>query len=329
MPVDLLAAPHINYFPNRPEYANVKPQHGDDVSDLLLIGSGTAGDFAAKEIRAGRLPQWQPANFAGAPCIMSYSPFAIPYYLAPHPITLAWIAVFQAVTVGLGMWLLLRRSFHLSYWPAVIGSWCAPLTGFMTVWHGFTLIGPYCWLPWALLAVDAAVKNPRGYGSLAIAVLTALILLSGHVGVGGLVLLTIGLFVLWLLAGEIRSGRTWKAVARRGSAIGLAWVLGLLLAAPHLLPLFEYGRTGKRMELRSSSFEERPPEGIKALAAIVLPDIYGGDVRADWRRTARIVLPESSATAYAGLLAAPPAWPSRGGADSEADVRKWSFSACS
>jgi hypothetical protein len=69
LPVDLLAAPHINYFPKRPEYANIQLHNADDVSDLVLIGPATGGNFAAKELRAGRVPLWQPANFAGAPLV--------------------------------------------------------------------------------------------------------------------------------------------------------------------------------------------------------------------------------------------------------------------
>jgi hypothetical protein len=174
------------------------------------------------------------------------------------------------------------------------------------------VVGPFCWLPWLLLAAGAAVKRPQGYGSVAVAILTALTLLSGHPGVGGLVLLTTGLYVLWLLAGEIHIGRRWQRAAWPAFAIGLAWALGFSLAAPYLLPLLEYGRTGTRLQMRSPRFEERPPEGLRALAAIVVPDIYGGNVRADWHRTNRTVLPESSAGAYAGLLAAlwlaPLAW---------------------
>jgi hypothetical protein len=312
LPVDLLAVPNVEYFPDRPEYQKVVPRHGNDLLDLLLIGPATVGNFAAKEFRAGRLPAWQPSNFAGAPFVTAYSPFAIPYYVAPYPNTLAWIALLQSVVVGLGVWFLLRRLFQLSYWPAAIGSWCAPLTGFMTVWHGFSLIGPYCWLPWSLWAAHAAVKNPRGSGSVGLAVLTALILLSGHPGVGGLVLLTIGLYVLWLIADEIRAGQRWQGAAWCLSRIGVAWLAGFLLSAPYLIPLLDYGRTGARMGLRSQQVEERPPEGLRALPAILVPDIYGGDVRADWLRTARTVLPESSSGAYAGLLAAlwlaPLAW---------------------
>jgi hypothetical protein len=311
LPVDLLAAPNV-YLPARPEYAKVVPYHGNDLLDLLLGGPATFGDFAAKELRAGRLPVWQPSNFAGAPFVPIYSPFVIPYYIAPHPITLGWIALFQAITVGVGMWLLLRRTFHLSYWPAAIGSWCVPLAGFMTVWHGYPPIGPFCWLVWLLLAANSAVKNPRGYGSIRLALLTALALLSGHLGVSGLVLLTTGLYVLWLLANDICIRRQWQDVVRSALPIGFAWALGFLIAAPYLVPLLDYGRTGARMGAHSERFESRPPQGLAALPAILLPDVYGGNVRADWVRTVRTILPESASGAYAGLLAAlwlaPLAW---------------------
>lgn len=311
LPVDLLGTNHL-YLPARPEYASVVPRHGDDLFDLLLIGSATLGDFSAKEFRAGRLPIWQPGNFAGAPNAPLLSPFALPYYIAHSPITLSWIALLQAVTIGSGMWFLLRRSFHLSFWPAALASWCAPLTGFMTVWHGFSVVGPYCWLPWLLWATSAAVKNPRGFGSVGVAILTALALLSGHPGIAGLVLLTTGLYFLWVLVEQIRIRPQWPSAARSGIAVCAAWTLGFLIAAPYLLPLFEYGRSGIRLDVRSEGTEERPPAGMRALVPIVVPNVYGGDVSVNWHRVSRVNLMESSSGAYAGLLAAlwlmPLAW---------------------
>jgi hypothetical protein len=315
LPVDLLAAPHVNYLPTRPEFANVTPHNPDDVTDLVLLGPALEGNFAARELRAGRLPLWQPGNFAGAPFMTSYSPFAIPYDLAPHPVTLAWIAILKSLVLGLGMWQLLRREFALSYWPAAIGSWCAPLVGFMTVWHGFTVVGPFCWLPWLLWAVGSTIRKPRGFGSVAVAIVTALALISGHTGVSGLVVLTCGLYAVWLLAAEVVVRRTWQRAIGSACQITLGWMLGFALAAPYLLPLVDYGRTGARLQMQSRELEQRPPEGLRAVAAILVPEIYGGMPGVDWQRSKRVVFPESSAGAYAGLLAAlwlaPLAWCNR------------------
>jgi hypothetical protein len=109
---------------------------------------------------------------------------------------------------------------------------------------------------------------------------------------------------------EIRLGR---ATAR----LAAAWLLGLLLASPQILPVLEYARTGARLIRRGAGDEERPPVGLAALPQTVLPDMYGG--YGNWSignfRFAKDAHAESSAAAYAGLfaalLAAPLAWCSR------------------
>jgi hypothetical protein len=309
IPVDLLAF-HSIYLPERAD-SPTTVRHGVELTDLLFCYP-EGRDFLAKELRAGRLPTWNRNNFAGAPFVGSgYSPFEIPYQLAPYPITVAWISLIQSVTLGFGMWLFLRRSLNLSYWAAALASWCVPLTGFMTLWHGFSTVAPACWLPWLLVAVDGAVKNPRGWASLAVAVLTALVLLAGHIGIAGLVLLTVGFYAVWLLS-EAALQRDWQRVMLASVGIGVAWLLGFAVSAAALVPLVQYVRTGARQDSHAEGLEERPPEGLEALPAIVRPDVYGGRTRANWARTVNSGLIESSSSAYAGLLAAlwlaPLAW---------------------
>ena len=153
------------------------------------------------------------------------------------------------------------------------------------------------------------MRNPWGYSSVGLAVVTALLLLSGGTDVGGLVLISAGLYALWSLAQERFLGGSWQRAASAGASLAAAWLLAFLVTAPFLLPLFEYDRTGARMQARAAGSEERPPVGLSALAEIVLPDVDGTD-RVD-------VLPmkngvESASGACAGLLAllwlAPLAW---------------------
>jgi hypothetical protein len=312
LPVDLLGSPN-SYLPERPEYADVQ-RHGREVFDMIYLYQ-EARDFSASELRAGRLPLWQPANYAGAPFAVwpKYSPFELLYYLAPNPITLAWIALLQAITVGLGMWLFLSRCLKLTFWSAALASWCAPLTGFITLWHGSLPLGPVLWLPWSLWAVDGAVKNPWGNRTLAVAIVTALLLLTGHPGMGGLVLLTTGMYFVWTLTIERLLRRQWKAAASSVAGVTMAWLIGFLIGAPYLLPILEYGRTGYRMDLRATGIEERPPEGLEGLPAIFWPGVNGGETHVNTTRTAfHSTLTEGASGAYAGLLAAlwlaPLAW---------------------
>jgi hypothetical protein len=310
IPVDLLAR-HSLYLPDSKDFAQVVVHHDVELTDLVFCYPA-GRDLFAKELRAGRLPTWNPNNFAGVPIVgWGYSPFEVPYHLVPSPVTVAWISLLQSLTVGLGMWLFLRRCLNLSYWAAALASWCAPLTGFMTLWHGFSTIAPVCWLPWLLVAIDSATKRPRGGAGLGIAVLTALVLLAGHMGIAGLVLLTAGFYGIWLL-GEMAWQKHWRRVMSAASAIGMGWLLGFAISAAVLLPLMDYVGTGARMDSHSEGLEERPPQGLEALPAILRPDVYGGQTRANWTRTIRAGFIESSSSAYAGLLAAlwlaPLAW---------------------
>jgi hypothetical protein len=321
LPVDLLASPYA-YLPSRPEYAHLQV-HGRELLDMVTLYP-EAREFSANELRAGRLPLWQPANFAGAPFAVwpKYSPFELPYYAAPYPIALAWIAILQAVTVGSGMWFFLSRSVGLSFWPAALASWCAPFIGFITVWHGSLPLGPVLWLPWLLWAINAAVKNPRGFGGVAVAIVTGLLLLAGHPGMGGLVLLTGGLYFVWILGNGFLFGdpgvrRSWQVAAWRTAVVAGGWLIGFLIGAPYVLPLLEYGRTGYRIEARSTGYEERPPEGLAGIPAILWPEVNGGETHAHTKRiSSESSLLEGTSGGYAGLLAAlwlaPLAWRDRG-----------------
>jgi hypothetical protein len=310
IPVDLLAR-HSVYLPASEEYAQVVVHHDVELTDLVFCNPA-GREFFAKELRAGRLPTWNPNNFAGAPIVgWGYSPFEISYYLVPSPVTVAWISLLESLTVGLGLWLFLRRCLNLSYWAAALASWCAPLTGFMTLWHGFSTIAPVCWLPWLLVAIDSAAKRPRGGAGLGLAVLTALVLLAGHMGIAGLVLLTAGFYAVWQLSEGLWQ-KNWRRALSAAATIGMGWLLGFAISAAVLLPLMDYVGTGARMDSHSEGFEERPPQGLEALPAILRPDVYGGQTRANWTRTIRAGFIESSSSAYAGLLAAlwlaPLAW---------------------
>lgn len=309
-PADLLATPRF-YLPAREEYAEVEPRD-NSLADLILFAPA-AREFCAAEFRAGRLPMWQPANYIGAPFATwpKYSPFELPYMLWPSPFTLVWMQLLQAICSGSGLYLFLRRAVGLPFWPAAVASWCFPLTGFMVLWQGFPVTAPVCWLPWLLWAVDATIQRPFRRSNLGLVVTTCLLLLSGQSDVGGLALLTSGLYALWLIVPPFIESRDWRSALTSSSGVACGWILGFLLAAPYFLPLYEYSKTGARMQARAEGVEERPPVGVAALPPVLLPDAYGS-TRRSWLRIVPGSQLESSSGAYAGLVAtlwlAPLAW---------------------
>lgn len=312
-PVDLLATPTF-YLPDCEEYRDIEPRN-PTLADLVLICPEWR-DFCATEFRAGRLPLWQPANYCGAPFTTwpKYSPLEWPYFLIPSTVTLAWMQLLQAILSGSGMYLFLRRGLDLPFWPAATSSWCMPLTGFMVLWQGYPVTGVVCWLPWLMWALTATIRRPLGVGNWAMSLATCVLLLTGAPDVGGLVLLTSGLFALWQIGSQYVGDRDHRHALTAAVGATAAWVLGFLLAAPFLLPIVEYSKTGARMQARAAGVEERPPVGLRALPSIVLPDADGSSRRGSLRIVASNQA-ESGSAAYAGLIAtfwlAPLAWSNR------------------
>ena len=312
LPLDILAQPGI-YIPASPEIQKLKVQ--DPVLSDLVFSMEPMRRFAALEFKAGRVPVWSPNQYAGGPFVWpKYSPFKLIECLTTSPVILAWSQLISALVAGLGAYLFFRRAMGVGFWPAAIAAWCYPVTGFFIFWQGYMFCGVVYWLPWLLLAVDGTVRRPGVVSVMGLSVTTCLVLISGVIDTAAQVLLASGFYSLWCIRDE--HAQKWFHWPARKAALRLtmAWTLGFFLAAPQILPFWEFAQTGSRMAGRVTGSEERPPIGLAALPEVVLPDIYGSK-RTD---TLPIFPPgqgneqESAATTYTGLLAtlvfAPLAW---------------------
>jgi hypothetical protein len=309
LPLDLLAV-EGSYLPVTEQTKDIVP-HNVTLSDLVL-GLESAREGVNNELRAGRLPLWTPYLFSGAPAFrVGLSPPWLLAYLVKSPVVLAWTQIFLALIAGLGMFYFCRRILGLGPWPSVIAAWCYPLTGAYVLWVGQWLPAVMCWLPWSLAAVDRTVRAPRGWGGLALCLVTIVLLLGGAIDIGGQVLLVSGLYALWCIWDEYGSDAFSLKGLRIAGALALAWVLGFTCSTWFLIPAWDYGNTGSRVIHRRAGSEERPPVGLEALPQAVLPDIYGSAEHGSFRIGA-LTLQESSAMAYAGsvtcLVLAPLAW---------------------
>lgn len=312
LPLDILAQPGM-YLPQTPEVMKIEPRN-TSLSDLVEVAEPTR-KFGYEELHAGRIPMWTPYNFAGAPFTRSnFSPFSLMASLVASPVILAWTQMLAAMVAGFGAYLFCRRVLRLSFWQGAIAAWCYPLTGFFILWLGFPTSPPVVWLPWILLAVDKTTRRTSAFAPIGLALATCLVLISGQIDVAAQVMLASGLYALWILVEEHREGFFQAPMRKATAAVVAGWILGFLLAAPYLLPVLDYARSGARLGRRGSGDEERPPAGIKALPQIVLPYMYGTRETGSLRLVEGNEL-ESSAATYAGvvatLLVAPLAWCSR------------------
>lgn len=298
LPLDLLARPGT-YLPAGSDLAGIRT-HNVALSDRVLYYE-LERRFAAAELRAGRVPLWNPSGYAGAPLgsLTTYSPFHFVYYSFPQPVALAWLELCVALVAGLGAWLCFRRVVGVGFWPAAIGGWVFPLSGFFAFWQGFPDLHAVAWLPWVLLGTDAAVRNPRGWGGPGLALASSCALWGGQLALQ--VLVVSGLFGVWRVI-EQNGWRPRPSVLRAVAVLGVAWASGMMLAAPEWLHLRDYARSSARLIERSAGREERPPIGLAAIPQVVLPDIYGSRQTGHFRIAAESRL-ESSAAAYVGLLA--------------------------
>lgn len=277
-------------------------------ADLILVDE-VMRVRAVREVRSGKIPLWDPDNFAGAPFVANnvsavFSPYRVLDYLFPGPVTVAWTQFLRAIVAGGGAYLFFRQGLRVRFWPAAVGAWCFPLTGYLILWAGLGSSSVVSWLPWILLATERVVRRPAGAGGPCLAIVTAGLLLSGHLADGALVLLASGLYGVWRLvtrfAWRCATARAWILAA---AVLAGGWVLGMLLAAPQIVPTLEYINHSYRMAQRNNELDERPSLGLAALPQMLIPHFYG-TTREDQKYLLDGFLQESAAAGYAGLTAA-------------------------
>ncbi len=316
LPLEILKRPGI-YIPLKPsEYLHPDNAQGGSVTDPVFEDE-PARVFRNAELRAGRLPTWNPYQYTGVPSVSFLSPFAIFGALVRSPRILPFLALLLAIVSGSGAYLFARRVLRVGVWPATLAAWLYPVTGFFIFWQSTSLAHPIVWLPWLLCAVDDVLSqsNPWAFARLALA--TMLTLVSGHLDMAGMALIVTALFALWDFLFLFRSRALRRPTWARFWLVPMAFVLGFMLASSELVHAIQYARTGSRIQERGAGREERPPIGIASLPQLVMPHIYGSTERNSFaflpEKEPNLV--ETPASGFAGLIAtlvaAPLAWGSR------------------
>ncbi|MFO7633693.1 MAG: hypothetical protein R6W76_14210 [Caldilinea sp.] len=269
-------------------------------------------EYVGATLREGRLPFWNPYLFLGAPLLAN--PQAAVLYPLHWPLFAAggagltvtkqlyWSAALHTWLLGMGGYALLR------YW----GYATAPslVTGLVLAGSGFVggLIGHInqlnaaTWLPWAALYLAVSRAQPLMltatgkpifnwrtilFGGAAFSALVTLMLLAGHTQTVFINLFALGIWLVWPW------GRSPHSIHQSQSTIHNSRVrsylvsltpsllvyfgglgIGLLLAAPQLLPTLELNGLGLRSDglsyAEASSFSLKP----LALGWTLLPS-YG------------------------------------------------------
>jgi hypothetical protein len=304
LPLDILEGENV-YMPRGPAAAELPK---DSYQADLVFQAEVFRRLVVDEVRAGRLPLWNPYNYCGHPLLAAnqpqvFSPYRLVDYAWASPVALAWEAVLRAVVGGIGAYLFFRRAAGVHWIAAVVPAWGFPLIGTMVLSGGYPGAATVSFLPWVLLSADAIVRRPGGRTVLGLSVATAFTLLAGHAAFAGQVLLVGGFYFLArLLALVGLRGFCGRPVLRPIAAGVMGAGLGLLLSAPQTLPTLDYLRSSSRIAHREATGEETPPSGPTALLQMVLPYAFGSTQRGTQYIGGAGNRIESAAGGYAGLL---------------------------
>jgi hypothetical protein len=225
---------------------------------------------------AGEWPLWNPWMLNGDLLLASaqsapLSPFSLAELLLPLELSLGFAAALTLFLASLGTFLFLRR-LGASRWGSLLAAVAWSWSGFLLFWLQWPMSRCVAFYPWILLAVLQLVRRPGVRPMLALAVLLALLLSSGHPET---VLHVVALGVTFAFAALVgRPFRRWPRTLLYSIAGG---VLAAALAAASLLPFVdalpesrEYThRSARDPAAQSASAREAAPRLLAQFAPLV------------------------------------------------------------
>jgi len=194
--------------------------------------------FLHNELQAGRLPTWNPYQFAGEPILANhlagvlYPPNLLAAWLFSPARALDILSIFHFTVSAFFSWLLCRR-LGLGTAAAATAAVMYPLsTPMLTGVYQVSFLFTQAWLPAILWSLHGLLEQPRPRWSIALALFVALAFAGGH---------TQGLLYMLQFAGLYAAFGIWRLTAARSRLVVAGWlavaaVLSIGFAAPQLLP---------------------------------------------------------------------------------------------
>ncbi|MBC7264104.1 MAG: YfhO family protein [Chloroflexi bacterium] len=268
--------------------------------------------FAARSLRQGIFPLWNPTLYAGAPFAADHQsclfyPIHLLLFLVggePSYEVMEGLVVYHIVLAAALMYLLLRDK-GLSRTASVFGGLAFTLSDpFITHIGNLNLNATIAYLPALILLADRAFTRRSLHFAAAAEAVLAIAALAGH----GQMLLFLGLALAILTLYRIYAARRLGVRAAAGVAALAAIVVlvGMAAAAVALYPAYELGSHTARAGL---SWAEATRYSLpwQALVGLVVPGFYGRGPQNFWGSWDRVEVGYvgvlTLALAVAGLLA--------------------------
>jgi len=252
--------------------------------------------FARRELRAGRLPLWNPHQFAGAPFWsngQSAPLFPLHLLFAALPLQFGFVLLpwLRAMTAGCGAWILARQ-LGLSRPGALLAALIFPLSGMLVSFLLFPMGNALALVPWVLWAVER-IATGASAGWSVLAVTGGLQLLAGHPETAAH---TAMLSILWLLVRcAAKPLAAWLSLAA-------GWLAAAGLAAVQIVPLaLALPETSRWQSMGGAGSEPPFLLLLEQPLRLILPQMYGHPAAGTWWGPFNY----SATAVYAGVLALP------------------------
>jgi hypothetical protein len=274
-------------------------------------------EFAARELRAGRLPLWNPYAGNGTPLLADHQsavlyPLNLIFWLLPVERAMGLSLALHAVLAGLTMYAL-ARELALSRVGSLVAALAFMLSGYMVARGSFlTEVAALPWLPLMWLYGGRLVRRFRLRDLLLLSAVIALQFLAGHAQTWFYSLVSLALYGAWTGVttrpvadvphprpgslpgtGESQAARpqsgVWRVARRISRAVAQCWPLpvavacGVLLVGAQFLPTLELsymaGRAGRAdWEAYALQYSLWPWR----LLSLLLPDFFGNPATGDY-----------------------------------------------
>ena len=282
---------------------------GDLVSFLYPLYS-----LAARSLRAGDIPLWNPYLYNGAPFVADnqsgvfYPPNLLFFLLQPGLSyrAMEWLAVAHFYLAGVCAYFGLRYMVTppLKRWAALAGALAFMFSDlFVTHFGNLNMIACAAWLPlifclFRRALVDAPPRVLSGDGrrpalAAGAGILLGSAALAGHIQPLLFIVLTLGLYFLYHVCTQ--RTRSWRTLLHATSLLALTLAVGLGVAALSLVPSYEMSRLSLRTDMgyEQASQYSLPPVG---LIGLLVPAIFGRGPGGYWGPWPRVEV------GYVGIL---------------------------
>lgn len=244
--------------------------------------------FTVAALKEGRIPLWNPYNYAGAP-FLGNGQLAVLYPLnaffvaLPEAAAVLLWAIARLLIAGLSAYLF-ARIIGLSVLGASMTSLSFTFSGFLVVWLLWPHVNVAIGLPALFLAGEGIVRHPKLSRMPVFACIVCIQFLGGHPATSLHILSAVGLYMSWRMGTTLRDERDWRRLGYRLAAFAGAVVLGTGGAAVQLLPLGEYILQSEALRERlalAPSLWSLPQPRLLAMIALVCPYCLGSRLRGD------------------------------------------------